>query len=170
MEQGEVVVGGEIVGVEREGFLELVDGLAEERFPGGPASLASFQLGPLEKSLAEFVDDLVILAKVKATLVELRVTIFEDAAEFRDGLVEESILLVHASVEPGDGPTRSGRIGVGGGALQRHDGVLKPPFSFVNPREIDWTLGSAQLLHFGEGLGGLDELALLTSFVRALKE
>ena len=142
--------------VQRQRLLERPGGQIQEFLL--PFRMAALHLGALEIGLAEFVDDLVILAEVETALVEFGITVFQDAAELGDGLVEKTVLLVHQSVEPGDGPPGRGRVELGG-ALQRGHGVVQPAFLEINPRQIHRAVGVAEFLDVLEGFGRLDQLA-----------
>src|ERR1041385_352740 len=116
----EVEVRRQVFRIQRQCFLELLDGLQQKLLlsPG----IGPLHFRPFEISLAQFVDDLVVLAEIKTALVELRIVVFQDAAEFADGLVEKSVLLVYQAVDPGNRPARGGRIEFRG-ALKRGDGI-----------------------------------------------
>src|ERR1041385_5979741 len=96
VDQAQVVVGGDILGIQGECFIELLDRLGEEAPPR--ALVSAFDLGALEQRLAEFVDDDVVLAEIEAAPVQFRVSVLEDAAELSDGLVEVTVLFVDQSV------------------------------------------------------------------------
>ena len=131
--------------------------------------VAAFELGALEEGLSEFVDDFVIFAEIEAALIQFRIAILEDAAKFGDGFIQIAILLIHESVEPGNGPARRGRIG-SGCALQGADGVIEPAFLEVDTREVERPVRTTQLLNNGESVGCLNELTFFAAFVSLQKE
>src|SRR5688572_16254251 len=62
----QIVVGGHVLGIERESFLKLFRSLVQEFVTAPLARGAALELGALEERLAEIVDDFVVLAEIEA--------------------------------------------------------------------------------------------------------
>lgn len=161
VEEGEVVVGGEVFGVDGEGAVKGIDGFLESGVL--LCGLESIHLGAFEEGLSEFIEDDDIEAEVELALLEFGVGVLDDGFEFLDGLVEVAILFIGETVEPGDGP--AGCWGIeAGGALEGGYSVIEPAFLEVDAGEVKGAVSAAEFFDFEEGLFGLAELAFIAAF------
>ena len=99
---------GEVLRIDSKGFLKLDDRFLEKLLLGG--RITAFHFRALDISLAQFINHLIIHAEIKATPIEFGIVVFEDTAEFRDGFVQKTILLVYQAIKPRDGPSRRWRV------------------------------------------------------------
>src|SRR6185369_14331991 len=90
--QSEVVMRGEVFGIQGESLLKFCQGLEEKLFLSG--RIGAFHFRALHVSLPQFIDHLVILAEIKSAPIEFGVAVLENAAELGNGFVQKSILLI----------------------------------------------------------------------------
>jgi hypothetical protein len=95
--------------------------------------------------------------------------VFENAAELGNRFVQKTVLFVHQSVEPGNGPRWCGCLELER-ALERFDGVVQPAFLEINAGQIQRTIGAPKFFDLFKGLSRLDQLAFLTAFVAFEKQ
>ena len=65
IQKGEIVVRGDVLGVDREGLLEAGNSVAKVAVPLGAARGTALGLRPFEEGASELVDDLVVPAEVE---------------------------------------------------------------------------------------------------------
>src|SRR5580765_9093302 len=93
--QGQIIMCRQILRIESESLLELIHSLEQKPFLSRLVRSTALQLGSLEQGLSKLVNDLVVLAKIEPALFQLRITVFENAAEFNDSFIQESVLLIY---------------------------------------------------------------------------
>ena len=162
IDQIQVVVRRRVFGIEHQDLLENVCGLFQETFPLRPAGLSTLHLGPFEERLPQLVQEHVVLAEVEAPLPSHGIVDLDHRAEIGDGFIEETVLLVDLTGEPGDrpGPGRLLETRTRGPAQGLDRFVLDRALGQVDPRQIDGSFGPAHLFDLGKGIFGLPQLTL----------
>src|SRR6266853_2887015 len=104
MDQGQVVVRGEVLRIQKQGLFEPRGRLQQKPFALGPALRTTLLLGALDYRLAQLIERDVVLAEVELALACLGEVGRDDVLEIANRLVEPAILLVHQAAEPGHRP------------------------------------------------------------------
>src|SRR5262249_17783075 len=91
--QSEIVMRGEVFGIDDESLLKLSHSLLKKIFLDYRVRMFHFR--PLDIRLTKLVNHFVVLAEIKPAAFEFGVMVFKNAAEFSNRLVEKSILLVY---------------------------------------------------------------------------
>ena len=108
MDERQVVMRGDVLGVKSQGLRELRSGQLEPR--SLTVRLAPVQFCAFDAGLPQFVNHLVILAEIETALVQFGISVLKDAPQLADGFVQTTVLLVDEPGEPGQSPPRCRRI------------------------------------------------------------
>src|ERR1043166_1083048 len=158
IDQRQVVVGREILGINRQGLFEFSHRFVQKFLLR--LHITVLHLRPFNVRLAKFVDHLVILAEIESSPIEFGITILENTAKFGDGVVKKPVLLVYQAIEPRDRPARRRRIAFCSKLKSGHC-ILQAAFFEINSPQINWSRGTSQLLHLLARLLRLNEFTLL---------